>query len=458
MFETLIREAASRFHLGDNAGPLVRAMVDAIFDERSGGFAGLRGRFAGAGLDDLFASWIGTTPGDNVLQPDQFSSGFGQEAGSRIASTLGIPAAAINLAGAWLLPKLVGLLTPGGVEPATRPADYDRWFAAATPGVAHAAPAHAAPARAHAAPPRAATAEASGSGPWKWLIPLLLLLALFFGWRSCQKQDAGPAPAADPTISSQPAAPVAEANARFGFENVDGKVTVNGQVPSDADKTRLWDALTATFGAANLSGDITVDPATLPAGWMDKLIAALPELKANGLKFGFDGDALNIDTSGLSEAERFAISDKLRGLFGGFAISGLWDRAAAALSGLKPGFSANDLVGALNLMNIYFDTGSATITRDSLETLTSAANAIKQAPAGTAIEVGGHTDNTGDAAANVTLSQQRADAVVAKLGELGVAAGVLSAKGYGQDRPRASNDTDAGRAQNRRIEFSVSER
>lgn len=81
MFETLIREAASRFHLGDNAGRLVRLIVDAIFDDRTGGFAGTRSRFADAGLDDLFASWIGTTPGDNVLQPDQFSAGFGQDAG-----------------------------------------------------------------------------------------------------------------------------------------------------------------------------------------------------------------------------------------------------------------------------------------------------------------------------------------------------------------------------------------
>jgi len=90
-----------------------------------------------------------------------------------------------------------------------------------------------------------------------------------------------------------------------------------------------------------------------------------------------------------------------------------------------------------------------------METLTSAANAIKQAPAGTRIEVGGHTDNTGDAAANLTLSQQRADAVVAKLAELGVAADTLTAKGYGQEMPRASNDSEEGRAQNRRIEFAV---
>ena len=441
MFESLIREAASRFHLGDNAGRLVRQLVDTIFDPANGGFSGLQKRFTDAGLDGLLSSWIGSTPGDNVLQPDQFSAGFGQNLASGIASKLGIPAAAVNMAGAWLLPKIVGQLTPGGKIPTSRPADYERWFGTATPTAGYSGGG-------------TVPAKASG-GLWKWLLPLILLLAAFLLFRSCKKEEVvAPAPM-QPAASTQPAAPVAQANPRFGFENVDGKVTVSGQVASDADKTRLWDALKANFGEGNLAGNITVDPATLPAGWLDKLIAALPDLKAKGLKFGFDGDKLNIDTSGMSEADRFSISDKLRGLFGGFEISGLWDRAAAALSGLKAGFSGDDLIKALNLMNIYFDTGSATITRDSVETLTSAANAIKQAPAGTRIEVGGHTDNTGDAAANVTLSQQRADAVVAKLGELGVAADTLSAKGYGQEKPRASNDTEEGRAQNRRIEFAV---
>lgn len=441
MFESLIREAASRFHLGDNAGRLVRQLVDVIFDPANGGFAGLQKRFTDAGHDGLFSSWIGTSPGDNALQPDQFSAGFGQNLASGIASKLGIPAAAVNMAGAWLLPKIVGQLTPGGKIPSSRPADYERWFGTSTPTAGYSG--------------GGTVASKPSGGFWKWLLPLILLLAAFLLFRSCKKEEAvAPAPM-QPATTMQPAAPVAQANPRFGFENVDGKVTVSGQVASEADKTRLWDALKANFGEGNLSGNITVDPATLPAGWLDKLIAALPELKAKGLKFGFDGDKLNIDTSGMSEADRFTVSDKLRSLFGGFEISGLWDRAAAALSGLKAGFSGDDLVKALNLMNIYFDTGSATITRDSLETLTSAANAIKQAPAGTKIEVGGHTDNTGDAAANVTLSQQRADAVVAKLAELGVAAGTLSAKGYGQEKPRASNDTDEGRAQNRRIEFAV---
>src|SRR5688500_4818659 len=160
MFAPLIIEADSRFHLGDNSTRFVRMLVDAIFDSGSGGFSGMRSRFAEVGLGDLFSSWIGTTPGDNVLQPDQFSAGFGKSPAHKIATRLGFPPAAVNLAGAWLLPKIVGLITRGGTLPDARPADYDRWFA----------------------PPAAETTTATdrsavvrGTGDWwKWLLGLLV--------------------------------------------------------------------------------------------------------------------------------------------------------------------------------------------------------------------------------------------------------------------------------------------
>ena len=130
--------------------------------------------------------------------------------------------------------------------------------------------------------------------------------------------------------------------------------------------------------------------------------------------------------------------------------------AKTALSALTPGkFSADDLVKALNLMIVHFDTGSATISADSIDVLTDAANALKAAPAGSKVEVGGHTDNTGDAATNLKLSDERANAVRNKLTELGVATDALSAKGYGDTKPVADNATEEGRAKNRRIEFTV---
>jgi outer membrane protein OmpA-like peptidoglycan-associated protein len=67
----------------------------------------------------------------------------------------------------------------------------------------------------------------------------------------------------------------------------------------------------------------------------------------------------------------------------------------------------------------------------------------------------GHTDATGDAAANKALSRQRAEAVEQILTAGGVAADRLKAEGYGQERPLAENTTETGRARNRRLELVV---
>lgn len=117
--------------------------------------------------------------------------------------------------------------------------------------------------------------------------------------------------------------------------------------------------------------------------------------------------------------------------------------------------SGDDLVKALNMTNIRFATGSAKITPESMDIVKKAAETIKAAAAGTKIEVGGHTDNVGNAASNMKLSEARAQSVMSTLVGLGVGKGVLTAKGYGDSKPVASNDTTEGKAQNRRMEYSV---
>jgi OOP family OmpA-OmpF porin len=111
---------------------------------------------------------------------------------------------------------------------------------------------------------------------------------------------------------------------------------------------------------------------------------------------------------------------------------------------------------ALDSARIDFETASATISPASDALLQTLASIALRCQSGQ-IEISGHTDDQGDDATNNQLSKARAEAVLAYLVGVGVPADRLTAVGYGASRPIASNDTEEGRAQNRRIEFSVKE-
>lgn len=108
----------------------------------------------------------------------------------------------------------------------------------------------------------------------------------------------------------------------------------------------------------------------------------------------------------------------------------------------------------INLKGVTFETGSAVLTATSLPILDEAAATLKKYP-DLKIEVGGHTDSSGDKIANEKLSQSRAEAVMKYLVEQGTQAELLSAKGYGSSTPLADNATPDGKAQNRRVELKI---
>jgi outer membrane protein OmpA-like peptidoglycan-associated protein len=104
----------------------------------------------------------------------------------------------------------------------------------------------------------------------------------------------------------------------------------------------------------------------------------------------------------------------------------------------------------LTLRGVTFENNSAKLTPNSTLTLDSVADILKQRP-NFVVEVRGHTDNTGPDEHNMKLSQKRADAVMEYLISRGVPADKLTATGYGETQPIASNDTADGREQNRRV-------
>jgi len=104
--------------------------------------------------------------------------------------------------------------------------------------------------------------------------------------------------------------------------------------------------------------------------------------------------------------------------------------------------------------NITFDTNRAEVKPQFQPVLTQLSQSIQQYP-GTLVQIEGHTDSTGSAAYNQTLSENRAGAVRSYMVQRGVEPTRLASVGYGMTRPVADNTTVAGRAQNRRVEVLI---
>lgn len=108
----------------------------------------------------------------------------------------------------------------------------------------------------------------------------------------------------------------------------------------------------------------------------------------------------------------------------------------------------------VRLKNIYFDFNKTTLKAESYEELNKVVDFLKQNPS-VEIEIAGHTDNKGSDDYNLNLSQGRSQAVVDYIVSQGIEGHRLTARGYGESKPIDTNDTEEGRANNRRVEFTV---
>jgi OmpA-OmpF porin, OOP family len=478
IFDSLIDDVASRFGLGSSAGPLVREILGTVTGS-PGGVGGFINTLKSAGLSSEIGSWMGHGTAA-ALPVDQLERALGSSALTGIASRLGIAPAIATSAIGYALPKVVGLLTPGGAVPSTLPAEVRNFIAAAPSATvspvqrvvetvrtytAPPAPQQVAPRRIdvyHA--PEAHDEPAMTSWLWPLLGALAILgLGLLF-WPTGNRTVAPPVVQA-PAVAPAPPAP-AMLPPRLEIANDNGVAHISGVVHDDATRTDILNAIRSVFGTDRVQGDITVDLNRSAAPWLVNFRNGIEALRTPGVQAVFDGNSVNL--GGLAgEDDLNRITQSMRGVLGGSLIfgsladrvadmaNGANHRAATALASLRSGFSPTELTAALNQSVINFPNGSAAVP-DSLSGFfqTAAAN-LKQLPAGTVVEIAGFTDNTGDAQANVTLSQQRADAVRNALIKAGVNPDSLVARGYGGASPIASNDSPEGRFYNRRIEYRV---
>jgi OmpA-OmpF porin, OOP family len=275
-----------------------------------------------------------------------------------------------------------------------------------------------------------------------------------------------PAPAAvataEPTAGAAAGTPT-----RLALSNDNGAVRASGVVPDNDAKTSILNALNAVFGADKVKSDISVDPSAIAASWLGKFRTALEAIKSSNVDAIFKGDQINVGGASMDDVARGKIIAALTSAVGaGVTVGALSDKTAAAvaiandratteLASLGSGFDVKDLLFALNDSKVTFASDSAEVPESMAPFLKIAAADLSKLKTGNVLEIAGYTDNTGDAALNLALSQKRAEAVREAFIKYGASPDMLVAKGYGEADPIASNDTAEGRLKNRRIEYHV---
>ncbi|MEO8530570.1 MAG: OmpA family protein [Deltaproteobacteria bacterium] len=161
-----------------------------------------------------------------------------------------------------------------------------------------------------------------------------------------------------------------------------------------------------------------------------------------------------------SDRKRNAVVGGILGAAAGAAIGSNLDKQAAELQGSLDGRisiirSGNQLIVRMP-QDITFATDSASVASSLQDDLRSLASSLNKYP-NTTVSVVGHTDNTGTSAYNQDLSNRRAGSVAGILIGAGVSSGRIRSVGMGESQPIASNDSPAGRAQNRRVDIVITE-
>lgn len=318
------------------------------------------------------------------------------------------------------------------------------------------------------APPLAAATENTGKSRGFLPIIALIILGLIIAWlwRSCQHKEAVPAP--EPTAASGVEAAAAPASLTL---STDDKGTVSECQVGIGDQGFLATLQTNVKKVFSTTQDCKVDTSqTYAASFTDKdaLAGVLGALKGvPNASLEWVGDKITLKAGDAAALE--ALTAKVKALVphtevigtapvtAEQSVSNSLTASQTALGSIDPNnVDVNALVKALNLQIINFASGSSDIPADNKAILDQAATLLNKVSS-VKLNVGGHTDSTGNAATNKALSQRRAQAVVDYLKSKGVDASKLVAEGHGSDQPVAENTTEEGRFKNRRIEFSVAQ-
>ncbi len=305
MFDLIIKEAASRFGLGDKAGPLVQMLVAYMTNKDTGGLAGFINMFKNKGLGGIANSWLGGNASAQAVSGTQIENVLGGKGGFLEAALgkTGLSSSVATSALSYLLPSVLGKLTPGGSIPTSLSqdilgfAEHGKSLLGGLLGSGVAAASGAASAVGNMASGAADAAGNAGSGMMKWLwwiIPIAIGLWLL---KSCTGADEAAKKAADAAKATATATADATKSAADAARSTAGAAVDATKSAAGAAADATKGAIDATKDAASAATSTAASGATAVMNYLDKLpglVAAAP-----GTKLYFDSGKIDVpaDTS-----------------------------------------------------------------------------------------------------------------------------------------------------------------
>ena len=236
-----------------------------------------------------------------------------------------------------------------------------------------------------------------------------------------------------------------------GFEEVEGKARI-ARVAGKRNRHSMHEVRRNLQAMMDEAGGTLVFEGRIPKEAAERYDADLRSTYSDGTGYswhGYDSMVYRVD---LADGRQVWVHARLENMSAGWVVmerEGFVQTAALLpASALKQKLDADGRVA----IQVNFAVDKADILPDSQPQIEQVLALLRDDPA-LRLSIDGHTDDTGDAAHNQRLSEARAQSVVGALTGAGIKAARLEAKGHGQSQPVADNDTDEGRARNRRVEL-----
>lgn len=225
-------------------------------------------------------------------------------------------------------------------------------------------------------------------------------------------------------------------------------LVVEGSVPDEATKQLILNKMKETYGSDQVVDKIQIKTVSMPKGWTESVIQVIsPDLKkVSQGKLEVQGTQVKLSGKVSNDTDKLSTENTLRSV-----VQAPYRFSSSLSLNLAEQRILDD---ALKNRIIEFESGSAVLTPAGQQILNEMAAALNKVK-GKNVKIIGHTDSSGDPKKNITLSQERADAVKQYLIVKQIPENTLTTEGLGAQKPVADNGTAEGRKKNRRIEFEV---